>query len=109
MTADEIWKSMDSDSDGKINWDEFLQRHFYEKQLMQQKHEDQQKEASKQFDQLDTDKDGRLTRIELSKLLIETGLQLTDQFWKESDLDSDGFISLQEFLGASEDNNDKVR
>lgn len=124
MSLDDIWNSMDEDSDGKINWDEFLQRHFYEQQLMLQKQEEQRKQQklkkSKQkqkekkqntavFDGLDIDKDGRLTRDELAKLLSDKGLELTDQFWKESDIDGDGYISLQEFHGASNVSDESVR
>lgn len=126
METDEVWNSMDLNSDGKIDWNEFLQRHFLEKQKILQMQEEQKKEQkinknyekeNKQqdgqeeiiasFNKLDSDKDGRLTRKELSRLFIEANLELTEQFWQESDSNSDGYISFQEFFGGSNKNNKK--
>merc|ERR1712194_728817 len=91
MKIDEVWNSMDLNSDDKIDWNEFLQRHFEEKQKILQMQEEERKKEQKTksknkqkkkkqegteesialFNNLDSDKDGRLTKKELSKLFTE--------------------------------------
>jgi len=107
MKVDDVWNTMDVNADDKIEWDEFLQMHFLEKQrmkvqeeeLLQTQKEKESVENMALFEKLDEDGDGRLSRKELSVLLVEAGLELTDEFWSESDGDGDGYISMKEFTG----------
>lgn len=56
------------------------------------------------FMELDTDKDGRLTRVEVLEFFVSQGKsELPPGMWEHEDKDSDGFISWFEFSGPKGD------
>ncbi|XP_063429143.1 calmodulin-like [Mytilus trossulus] len=63
--------------------------------------EEQKQDIKDWFDRFDTDKDGKLSKEEITQLLRVVGNNPTDdditQIFKEVDLDDSGLIDLEEF------------
>jgi FK506-binding protein 14 len=111
VNLDKLWEDEDKDADGYISWDEFKGPKGGEgpppkmpkKHTMEQQHEQPQQENIETLvRQIDTDKDGKISKAELSNIFKEMGGELTESFWEESDPDGDGFITYAEFIGSKE-------
>jgi len=50
---------------------------------------------------IDTDNDGKISKIELANTFRSLGQEMTEEFWRESDPDRDGYVSFEEFVGDS--------
>jgi Ca2+-binding EF-hand superfamily protein len=50
---------------------------------------------------IDTDNDGKISKIELANTFRSLGQEMTEEFWRESDPDGDGYVSFEEFVGDS--------
>jgi Ca2+-binding EF-hand superfamily protein len=50
---------------------------------------------------IDTDKDGMISKLELTETFRSLGQEMTEEFWIESDPDGDGYVSYEEFVGGS--------
>eukprot|EP00521_Asterionellopsis_glacialis_P000199 CAMPEP_0195255220 /NCGR_PEP_ID=MMETSP0706-20130129/5516_1 /TAXON_ID=33640 /ORGANISM="Asterionellopsis glacialis, Strain CCMP134" /LENGTH=225 /DNA_ID=CAMNT_0040308041 /DNA_START=104 /DNA_END=781 /DNA_ORIENTATION=- len=102
--TDEFWDESDLDNDGFLSWEEFVSdANSKEHQKQEQKDELDFEYNVNVLGILDTktDKDGKISKSELSELFKQQGGELTDEFWDESDLDNDGFISWEEFVADS--------
>ena len=49
---------------------------------------------------IDTDKDGKISKLELAETFRLLGQEMTEEFWIESDPDGDGYVSYEEFVGG---------
>ena len=100
-----FWKQSDPDGDGFVTYDEFI-ADMKEMQRQQQQQQQQQQGQQQQTDMtavvqsIDTDKDGRISKAELAETFIKLGQEMTEEFWLESDLDGDGYITYEEFIGS---------
>mmetsp|Transcript_924 Transcript_924/g.1194 ORF Transcript_924/g.1194 Transcript_924/m.1194 type:complete len:128 (+) Transcript_924:2-385(+) len=89
----EMIGSVDDNSDGSIDFDEFVQ-------LMGSR-SDPDQELREAFDVFDTDKNGSISRSELKGLMVKLGQNLSDAeldaMMTMVDSDGDGEISFEEF------------
>ena len=110
IDLDALWRGEDEDGDGFISWAEFTgpkgdvppppsRREKKEKENVKESPPAQRREAAATFEALDTDKDRKLSRVELGALFASMGQPMTDEFWEGSDKDGDGFVSWSEFAG----------
>ena len=53
---------------------------------------------------IDTDDDGKISKIELATIFRSLGQEMTEEFWRESDPDGDGYVSYEEFVGSGGSN-----
>ena len=53
------------------------------------------------FQNIDTDKDGKLSKEELGNMFLALGQPMPPGFWEESDPDGDGYILFEEFVGVT--------
>jgi len=51
---------------------------------------------------MDTDKDGKLSKVELAVFFKAIGEDMTEDFWAQSDPDGDGYVLFEEFVGAND-------
>jgi len=110
INLDSLWKEEDKDGDGYIQWEEFSGPKGNEeppkKQTQQQQQQPQQTESERIndiatiFQNIDIDKDGKISRAELTDAFKALGQEMTDGFWKESDPDGDGYVLFEEFIGS---------
>ncbi|KAL8118124.1 calcium-dependent protein kinase 18-like [Apium graveolens] len=109
--ASEILKAMDGNTDGFIDFPEFVAATLRVHQLEEHDTKKWQQLSQAAFEKFDVDKDGYITSQELR---MHTGLKGSIQpLLKEADIDKDGKISLNEFrrllrtasVNASEDHN----
>jgi Ca2+-binding EF-hand superfamily protein len=123
VNLDTLWNDEDTNGDGYISWEEFKgpkgsdpppkipPKQTKKKAKQQQDHHQQSKQGSGANNianiaqRMDTDKDGLISKAELSAVFEEAGSKMTEEFWAESDPDGDGFITFDEFLGSSNENN----
>ncbi|MQL76415.1 hypothetical protein Taro_008809 [Colocasia esculenta] len=91
----EILQAMDSNTDGLVDFDEFVAATLHVHQLEEHDSEKWQVRSQAAFDKFDVDKDGFITPEELK---TNTGLKGSiDPLLDEADIDKDGKISLPEF------------
>lgn len=53
---------------------------------------------------IDTDNDGKISKIELAAIFRSLGQEMMEEFWRESDPDGDGYVSYEEFVGSGGSN-----
>ncbi|OAY76929.1 calcium-dependent protein kinase 18-like [Ananas comosus] len=91
----EILEAIDSNTDGLVDFDEFVAATLHVHQLVELDSEKWQSLSQAAFDQFDVDRDGYITPDELR---MHSGLKGSiDPLLEEADIDKDGKISLDEF------------
>ena len=98
MNIEQIFKTIDTDNSGVINYTEFLAASIDKRIYLQ---EDKLRDAFKLFDE---DKSGKISKSEISKVLKfkKSGAEMTKLFEKY-DLNGDGEIDFEEFLNMMKD------
>ncbi|KAL1810193.1 hypothetical protein ACET3Z_027183 [Daucus carota] len=93
--ASEILKAMDGNTDGLIDFPEFVAATLHVRQLEEHDSKKWQQLSQAAFEKFDVDKDGYITTEELK---MHAGLKGSIQpILREADIDRDGRISLHEF------------
>mmetsp|Transcript_22133 Transcript_22133/g.48088 ORF Transcript_22133/g.48088 Transcript_22133/m.48088 type:complete len:304 (+) Transcript_22133:26-937(+) len=118
VDLDSLWDDEDENVDGYISWEEFKgpkgndpPPKKQKKQRKKQHNQQQQQEQTEQvnvaalFQNMDTDKDGKLSKAELAVFFKTMGEEMTEDFWAQSDPDGDGYVLFEEFIG----DNDQTR
>lgn len=59
---------------------------------------DPQQQLAEAFRAIDRDGDGKISKEELGAMFAAYGSEMTDEFWIESDVDGDGYVSFAEFI-----------
>ncbi|XP_068646645.1 calcium-dependent protein kinase 18-like [Aristolochia californica] len=91
----EILQAMDSNTDGLVDFTEFVAATLHVHQLEEHDSNKWQQVSQAAFEKFDVDKDGFITSEELR---MHTGLRGSiDPLLEEADIDKDGKISLSEF------------
>ncbi|XP_077246543.1 calcium-dependent protein kinase 28-like [Tasmannia lanceolata] len=91
----EILHAMDSNTDGLVDFEEFVAAALHVHQLQEHDSEKWQQRSQAAFEKFDVDRDGFITPEELK---MHTGLKGSiDPLLEEADIDKDGKISLSEF------------
>ena len=94
-SLDELMKTIDSDNNGYIEFEEFVRASIDKEKLLTEKN------LKIAFDIFDKDKSGGISASELKMLLGESNVHTKDIVWKnmikEIDLNGDGQISFEEF------------
>ncbi|KAH6820757.1 calcium-dependent protein kinase 16 [Perilla frutescens var. hirtella] len=91
----EILQAIDSNTDGLVDFSEFVAATVHVHQLEEHNSEKWQQRSQAAFEKFDVDKDGFITPEELK---THTGLRGSiDLLLEEADIDKDGKISLSEF------------
>lgn len=91
----EILQAIDSNTDGLVDFSEFVTATLHVHQLEEHDSDKFQKRSQTAFEKFDLDKDGFITPEELR---LHTGLRGSiDPLLEEADIDKDGRISLSEF------------
>ena len=94
-SLDDLMKTIDTDNNGYIEFEEFLRASIDKEKLLTEKN------LKIAFDIFDKDKSGRISASELKTLLGESNVHTKDIVWKnmikEIDLNGDGQISFEEF------------
>ena len=99
--SEDFWKTLDPDGNGSVTLEEWLYIHQMEQQQEQQGQQQQQQQQQQQsgqadvgslFSQIDVDKDGKINKEELGNMFKSMGQEMTEEFWRESDPDNDGYI-----------------
>ncbi|KAJ8771006.1 hypothetical protein K2173_023331 [Erythroxylum novogranatense] len=91
----EILQAIDCNTDGLVDFPEFVAAALHVHQLEEHNSEKWQQRSQAAFEKFDLDKDGYITPEELR---MHTGLRGSiDPLLEEADIDKDGRISLQEF------------
>ncbi|KAK9713240.1 hypothetical protein RND81_06G013900 [Saponaria officinalis] len=91
----EIVEAMDSNTDGFVDFTEFVAATLHVHQLHEHDNEKWQQRSQAAFEKFDVDQDGYITPEELR---MQTGLKgSVDPLLEEADIDKDGKISLAEF------------
>ncbi|XP_076904166.1 calcium-dependent protein kinase 28-like [Bidens hawaiensis] len=91
----EILQAMDSNTDGLVDFSEFVAATLHVHQLEEHNNEKWQRMSKAAFEKFDVDKDGFITAEELK---MHTGLRGSIYpLLEEADVDKDGKISLPEF------------
>jgi calcium-dependent protein kinase len=86
-----IIQEMDGDNDGFISYEEFLRVSINQKKLLDEKN------LRLAFDKFDLNKDGKLSKEEIKKVLGTTDNQYTNMLLSYIDSNNDGFLSYEEF------------
>ena len=87
----EIVANIDQDNDGFIEYHEFLRVCVNQKQILK---EENLKQA---FYNFDDNNDGKLSVLELKKILGTADMDVVQEIVKNIDKNHDGFVSYQEF------------
>lgn len=91
----EILQAIDSNTDGLVDFSEFVAAALHVHQLEEHNSEKWQQRSQAAFEKFDIDKDGYITPEELR---MHTGLKGSiDPLLEEADIDKDGKVSLAEF------------
>ena len=94
-SLDELMKTIDTDNNGYIEFEEFIRASIDKEKLLTEKN------LKIAFDVFDKDKSGGISASELKMLLGESNVHTKDVVWKnmikEIDLNGDGQISFEEF------------
>ncbi|PIN08903.1 Ca2+/calmodulin-dependent protein kinase, EF-Hand protein superfamily [Handroanthus impetiginosus] len=91
----EILQAIDSNTDGLVDFSEFVAATLHVHQLEEYNSEKWQQRSQTAFEKFDVDRDGFITPEELK---MHTGLRGSiDPLLEEADIDKDGRISLSEF------------
>ncbi|XP_019182771.1 PREDICTED: calcium-dependent protein kinase 28-like [Ipomoea nil] len=91
----EILQAIDSNTDGLVDFQEFVAATLHVNQMEEHNSENWQQRSQAAFEKFDIDKDGYITQEELK---LHTGLRGSiDPLLEEADIDKDGKISLSEF------------
>ncbi|OWM88967.1 calcium-dependent protein kinase 28-like [Punica granatum] len=91
----EILQAIDSNTDGMVDFSEFVAATIHVHQLEEHDSEKWQERSQAAFEKFDIDRDGYITPEELR---LHTGLKGSiDPLLEEADIDKDGKISLPEF------------
>nr|GMC99063.1 calcium-dependent protein kinase 28-like [Ipomoea batatas] len=91
----EILQAIDSNTDGLVDFQEFVAATLHVNQMEEHNSENWQQRSQAAFEKFDIDKDGYITPEELK---LHTGLRGSiDPLLEEADIDKDGKISLSEF------------
>ncbi|KAI4314753.1 hypothetical protein L6164_027630 [Bauhinia variegata] len=91
----EILQAIDSNTDGLVDFTEFVAATVHVHQLEEHDSEKWQQRSQAVFEKFDIDKDGYITPDELR---VHTGMKGSiDTLLEEADIDKDGKISLSEF------------
>lgn len=91
----EILQAMDSNTDGLVDFSEFVAATLHVHQLEEHNSQKWQQVSQAAFEKFDVDRDGYITPEELK---MHTGLRGSiDPLLEEADIDKDGKISLSEF------------
>ncbi|KAK4426729.1 Calcium-dependent protein kinase [Sesamum alatum] len=91
----EILQAIDSNTDGLVDFSEFVAATLHVDQLEEHSSEKWQQRSQAAFEKFDVDRDGFITPEELK---LHTGLRGSiDPLLEEADLDKEGRISLPEF------------
>ncbi|KAH7852695.1 hypothetical protein Vadar_028047 [Vaccinium darrowii] len=91
----EILQAIDSNTDGLVDFSEFVAATLHVNQLEEHNSEKWQQRSQAAFEKFDVDRDGYITPEELK---MHTGLKGSiDPLLDEADIDKDGKISLSEF------------
>ncbi|XP_057809620.1 calcium-dependent protein kinase 28-like [Salvia miltiorrhiza] len=91
----EILQAIDSNTDGLVDFSEFVAATVHVNQLEEHNSEKWQQRSRTAFEKFDVDKDGFITPEEIK---MHTGLRGSiDMLLEEADIDKDGKISLSEF------------
>ncbi|KAL7540961.1 hypothetical protein ACHAXR_010518 [Thalassiosira sp. AJA248-18] len=109
INLESLWKDEDKDGDGVISWDEFTGPKGSDGPPQKQKHHHQQQQqdtgqvndVASLFQNIDVDKDGKISKTELGNMFKALGQDMTDEFWTESDPDGDGYVLFEEFIGSN--------
>lgn len=101
----DIFKSLDTNNDGKLDYNEFIQAAQDRVALLNENN------LKKAFEILDKNGDGKLSTMELRETFASgtycvEGEELNDTFWedviKECDTNGDGFVDYPEFKACME-------
>mmetsp|Transcript_12491 Transcript_12491/g.18675 ORF Transcript_12491/g.18675 Transcript_12491/m.18675 type:complete len:907 (-) Transcript_12491:83-2803(-) len=107
----ELFRTIDTDKNGKISADEFVAWINAEQSKNDVKRY-LHATATVIFEEIDTDQSGFLDKAELKAVTVRLGEDFTDKeikkIFKEMDTDKDGKISLQEFIAWMDKENDKT-
>ncbi|ERN13524.1 calcium-dependent protein kinase 28 isoform X1 [Amborella trichopoda] len=91
----DILQAIDSNTDGLVDFSEFVAATLHVRQLEEHDSEKWQQRSQAAFEKFDVDKDGYITPEELQ---MHSGLRGSiNPFLEEADIDKDGKISLAEF------------
>ena len=94
----EIMIEHDKDDTNSLSREEFIGVYL---KLLSQKQQNYE-ELKKEFEKLDVNQDGKITHVELTKVLRQGDEALTEEeierVFEEFDANNDGFIELNEFL-----------
>ena len=91
LEMNKVIEEVDGDNDGYISYEEFLRVATNRKKLLEEKN------LKLAFDRFDVNKDGRLSREELKKVLGTQENQYINLLLIHIDKNNDGFISFPEF------------
>lgn len=87
----EIMEDSDGNADGVISYEEFLRVGVTKEKLLEEKN------LKLAFDRFDTDKDGKLSKDEIKKVLYASNFDYINELLREIDMNNDGYISYEEF------------
>jgi FKBP-type peptidyl-prolyl cis-trans isomerase len=126
IDIDALFEAEDTNSDGYVDWNEFTgpkgdgppdivvqqQRQKIQEEQVARAQALQQQQAQAQaqaqaaqrqeaeiFQQMDADGDSQISKVELAAAFAAMGSEMTEEFWKESDVDGSGFVDFREFVG----------
>ena len=95
VSAENLFKSMDQDGNGKIDFNEFINA------AVEQYSYFREEELLETFKIIDLDGSGKLSKMEIKTALLKDDKvsdETVDKLVKEFDLNSDGEIDYNEFL-----------
>ena len=87
----EIMEDSDGNADGVISYEEFLRAGVTKEKLLEERN------LKLAFDRFDTDKDGKLSKDEIKKVLYASNFDYINDLLREIDMNNDGFVSYEEF------------
>ena len=88
---DKLVEGIDGDGDGTISYEEFLRVTVNKKKLLNERN------LKFAFDQFDLNKDGKLSKSELKKVLNTSSSEYINRLLETIDDNNDGYVSFEEF------------